>query len=65
MKVYFQKRDKTGQKQQNWNRFTVTMKIKKNEAYQKRKKNQNKPYTDTHITKYSTGNAHPSMKIFF
>ena len=41
------------------------MKIKKNEVYQKRKKNQNKPYTDTHITRYSTGNAHPSMKIFF
>lgn len=41
------------------------MKIKKNEAYKKRKKKQNKPYIDTHITRYSTGNAHQSMKIFF
>lgn len=28
MKVYFQKEDKTGQKQQNWNRFTVTIKMR-------------------------------------
>lgn len=64
MKVYFQKRDRAGQKQQNWNRFTVTIKINKNEANQKRQKEQDKPYADTHTTRCSRGNAHQSMTIF-